>query len=167
LIGKLCALLDRCAVRDAWDVANLAPEVARAPEHARFRGRFLALAATLDHSPATYRRERFAERLTQSAVDAELAPMLARGASVSAKELVSNAWRRVSPLLELTELEQQFVASLEGGDVRLDFLVPDEPSESRRLASHPALLWKARNAAAHRERMDGSRPTMGDEPAGT
>ena len=54
VIGKLCALLDRCAVRDAWDVANLRSEAVATLEGDAFRGRFLALAGTLDHSPSTY-----------------------------------------------------------------------------------------------------------------
>lgn len=166
LIGKLCALLDRGAVRDAWDVGHLAPELAAAPEQAAFRGRFVALAGTLDHSPASYRRERLAERLTQSAIESELVPLLARGVSIPAEELLSRAWSRVAPLLALTDSERQFIARLEAGEVRAELLFPDEPNESRRLSAHPALLWKARNAAMHRERSGASRIPRDDEPSG-
>lgn len=166
LIGKLCALLDRGAARDAWDVANLAPEVSAAFGQALFRKRFVALAGTLDHSPESYRQERLEGRLTQSAIDSELVPMLARGGAILAEDLASRAWNRVAPLLVLSDSERRFIARLEAGELRTELLFADDPDEARRMSAHPALLWKARNALEHRERTGPSRPTKGDEITG-
>lgn len=152
VIGKLCALLDRCAVRDAWDVANLRPEAAAAMQGQAFRGRFLALAGTLDHSPATYTVDRLARRATQREVDEQLAPLLASGAVSDAAELVAKAWARVQPLLVLSEQERAFIDGLRRGELRVGLLFPADPREAARLSRHPALLWKARNARDHHDR---------------
>jgi hypothetical protein len=55
-IGKMLALLDRAAARDAWDTARL-PEVAdgRLSEPS-FRARLIALSAILDHPLESYAR---------------------------------------------------------------------------------------------------------------
>jgi len=152
VIGKLCALLDRCAVRDAWDVANLCPEAAATLDGDAFRGRFLVLAGTLDHSPAAYTLERLAKRVTQREVDEQLAPLLASGAAFRAAELVAAAWPRVEPLLTLSAHERAFVDKLHRGELDLALLFPADPAEAERLSGHPALLWKARNARAHHGR---------------
>jgi predicted nucleotidyltransferase component of viral defense system len=146
VIGKVCAFLDRCAARDVWDVANLADEARAAFDDTHFRSRFVALAATLDHSPAKYGKERLAERLTQTAIDSQLIPMLAGAPSIRADELLTNAWARVAPLLELSEAERQFIEQLESGSLRTELLFPDDSEEAARIARHPALLWKAHHA---------------------
>ncbi len=149
VIGKLCALLDRCAVRDAWDVANLRSEAVATFEQDTFRGRFLALAGTLDHSPSTYTAERLAQRVTQREVDEQLVPLLASGAAVRAADLVAAAWPRVEPLLTLSTEERAFVDRLHRGDLQPALLFPTDPEEAERLSRHPALLWKAKNARDH------------------
>ena len=120
VIGKLCALLDRCAVRDAWDVANLHSEAVATFEEGAFRGRFLALAGTLDHSPSTYTAERLAQRVTQRDVDELLVPLLAGSAAVRAADLVTAAWPRVEPLLTLSQEERAFIDGLHPGRAGLD-----------------------------------------------
>ncbi len=152
VIGKLCALLDRCAVRDAWDVANLRSEAAATIEGDAFRGRFLALAGTLDHSPSTYTAERLAQRVTQREVNEQLVPLLASGAAVRAADLVRGAWLRVEPLLTLSQEERAFIDGLHRGDLRPALLFPADPKEVERLSRHPALLWKAKNAREHHDR---------------
>jgi hypothetical protein len=152
VIGKLCALLDRCAVRDAWDVANLRSEAVATLEGDAFRGRFLALAGTLDHSPSTYTAERLAQRVTQREVDEQLVPLLASGAAVRAADLVAAAWHRVEPLLALSNEERAFVDRLHRGDLQPALLFPTDSEEAKRLSRHPALLWKAKNARDHHDR---------------
>ena len=152
VIGKLCALLDRCAVRDAWDVANLRSEAVAMLERDAFRGRFLALAGTLDHSPSTYTAERLAQRVTQREVDEQLVPLLASGAAVRAADLVAAAWRRVQPLLTLSNEERAFVDRFHRGDSQPALLFLTDPEEVERLSRHPALLWKAKNARDHHDR---------------
>lgn len=88
--GKLLALLDRGAPRDAWDASQL-PNIAGATLQARqFRARFIALSAILPHPLSSYRRTRLEELLTQRAVDAQLAPMLAGGNPARVVDLVES-----------------------------------------------------------------------------
>ncbi len=152
VIGKICALLDRCAARDVWDVAHLRPQLGAALGLPTFRGRFLVLAGTLDHPPDTYTKLRLAERATQREVDEQLAPMLARGAAVDAGELIGAAWSRLAPLLALTQAERAFVDQLHQGELDLSLLFPSDADEGKRLAAHPALRWKAQNARSHHDR---------------
>ena len=88
LAGKFLALLDRSAARDAWDIANLTPDMRRVVATPVFRAHFVAIAGILDHPVSSYCRQRLAEKLDQRAVDEHLLPMLARGARASADELV-------------------------------------------------------------------------------
>lgn len=75
LVGKLLALLDRVAARDAWDVANLPPPCREMLGSPSFRAVFLALSAIL-HRPLTdYGRDRL-ERLTDRRVREQLEGML-------------------------------------------------------------------------------------------
>jgi predicted nucleotidyltransferase component of viral defense system len=152
VIGKLCALLDRCAARDVWDVANLRARTAAALDLPNFRRRFLALAGTLDHPPDTYTERRLAERTTQREVDEQLVPMLAAGAEVRAPDLVAAAWSRLAPLLALTEAERGFVEKLHRGDLDPSLLFPDDVEEAARIRAHPAVRWKAQNARSHHDR---------------
>lgn len=152
VIGKLCALLDRCAVRDVWDVAHLRAQAGAVLGLPTFRGRFLALAGTLDHPPETYTERRLAQRATQREVDEQLVPLLTAGAKVHAAELVGAAWSRLAPLLALTAQERAFVDKLHRGDLELGLLFPHDAQEAERLAAHPALRWKAQNARSHVER---------------
>ena len=152
VIGKLCALLDRCAPRDVWDVANLRARAAAAVVRPSFRRRFLALAGTLDHPPDTYTERRLAERTTQREVDDQLVPMLAVGAEARAPELVGAAWSRLAPLLALTDEERGFVEKLHRGDLDPSLLFPDDAEEAARIHAHPALRWKAQNARSHHDR---------------
>jgi len=152
VIGKLCALLDRCAVRDVWDVAHLRAQAGTALGLPTFRGRFLALAGTLDHPPETYTERRLTKRATQREVDEQLVPLLTAGAKVHAAELVGAAWSRLAPLLALTAPERAFVDKLHRGDLDLSLLFPRDAQEAERLAAHPALRWKAQNARSHLER---------------
>jgi hypothetical protein len=82
-------------------------------------------------------------------VNEQLAPTLAAGTAVSPDTLVDRAWGRVEPLVSLTRSEAAYMEAIQLGSIRLDLLFPGEPEEAERLARHPALLWKARNARAH------------------
>lgn len=149
LIGKLLALLDRAAPRDVWDVARL-PDVARELlETPAFRARFLALAATLDHPPATYTRERTVGRVTDRAVREQLLPMLVTGDSVDTTSMENQAWSIVEPLLQLTPEETQFFDAIDKGELRLELLGDPAALE---LKQHPAIAWKLRNVRTHRRR---------------
>lgn len=163
LAGKLLALLERCAPRDAWDAANLAPELTNTLAARAFRSHFVAIAGILDHPLPSYGRGRLERRLTQRTVEEMLAPMLARGARVSAADLLEHAWSRLQPLLVLEPEEQQFVDDLDRGLLRPELLFPADPTAADRLSRHPALLWKARNARAHRAGTGMQSEVEGDE----
>lgn len=148
LAGKLLALLERCAGRDAWDVANLAPGLAARLEQPAFRSRFVAIAGTLDHPLGTYGRERLEALLTQKEVEERLLPTLAQGRKVEARELVAAAWRRLEALLDLRPEETRYMSELAQGRLVLEELLHDE-GERRLLSNHPALLWKVLNVRRH------------------
>ncbi len=151
IAGKLLALLERCAARDAWDVANLAPELAARFGQPAFRARFIAIAGTLDHPLGTYGRERLEEQLTQREVDERLLPMLAQGRSVEASELVAAAWQRLGALLCLRPEETYYMNELARGHLDLEKLVNGDQEEIDRFTQHPALRWKVLNVRRHRK----------------
>jgi hypothetical protein len=70
-------------------------------------------------------------------------------AQPDANEIREAAWHVLEPLLTLTAAERAYTDRLQAGDLRPELLFPADPETARRLARHPALLWKARNAARH------------------
>jgi len=151
LAGKLLALVERCAARDAWDVANLAPDLVVCLGQPAFRARFVAIAGTLDHSLGSYGRERLETQLTQEEVRDRLLPMLAQGRNVEARELVDAAWQRLGPLLDLRPEETLYMNGLSEGRLALEGLFDGDQEEIDRFAQHPALRWKILNVRRHRK----------------
>ena len=151
LAGKLLALLERCAARDAWDMTNLASDLVECLGQPAFRARFVAIAGTLDHSLETYSRERFEEHLTQQELKERLLPMLAQGRSVEASEFVAAAWQRLEPLLDLSPEETRYMSELAEGRLAPDELFDGDQQEIDRFAHHPALRWKVFNVRQHRK----------------
>lgn len=159
------AYLEQCSAETGFGITGLekvvrlgamAGEIGRhrllSKALALFRGRFLALAGTLDQPLDTYTERRLAERTTQRAVDEQLVPMLGAGAEVRAAELVGAAWSRLAPLITLGDEERGFVERLQRGELDLSLLFPDDPIEAARITAHPALRWKAQNARSHHDR---------------
>jgi predicted nucleotidyltransferase component of viral defense system len=148
IAGKLCALLDRGAPRDLFDATHL-PAVAGAEwGSARMRSLFVALAGALNHPLYTYEPDRWG-RIDDRAVREQLHPTLSHMAQPDANEIREAAWNVLEPLLTLTAAEREYTDRLQAGDLRPELLFPADPETARRLARHPALLWKARNAARH------------------
>ncbi len=145
-IGKLMALLDRGAARDAWDVAQLPHLAGEALTTLAFRARFLVIAATLDHDPATYTRERLEARLDERTIRDQLLPMLVSGEQPEVADLVERAWAVAGPLVQLTREESEFVANIGRGEFRPD-LLPD--GGAAELEQHPAVQWKLLNVRQH------------------
>ena len=145
LVGKLLALLDRGSPRDAWDVTGLSGAAAETLATPRFRQLFIALAATLDRPLSTYLRVRLDGRLADPLVADQLTPMLAIDEPPDARALAEHAWDAVAGFLTPTPHEAEYSAAIEQGDLRLELLFPDQPSEAARLAGHPALQWKLAN----------------------
>ena len=151
--GKLLALLDRCAARDAWDVANLPDAAELILDSPGFRSRFIAISAILEHPLTDYGRDRLQNFLTDKIAAEQLLPMLPASMVVRAIELRERAWARVEPLLSLSANEREYIAAIHRGDLRLDLLFPDDEGEAARLGRHPAILWKIENVRAYCSRM--------------
>jgi len=148
-IGKILALLDRGAPRDAWDVARLPDLPGASLASPRIRAQFLALSATLDHPVTRYTRDRLAMRLGERTIREQLLPMLTVGEAPSALELVERAWAVVEPLLELTEREVEFVEAISHGEFLPELLGHRAAADLR---DHPAIEWKLRNVREHLRR---------------
>ena len=151
VIGKLLAMLDRGAVRDVWDVANLPKKALDVLKDKSFRARFIALSAILDHPLSTYRRERLENLIDDRVIDEKLLPLLAGNPSLKANELIQNAWSVVRPFLELTTPEKEYLQEINKGVLRPEILFPGSPEESKKFAVHPAVLWKVANIRSHLE----------------
>lgn len=145
IVGKVLALLDRAAPRDAWDIARCSASCADELESPRLRSWLIAMSAILIHPLTTYGSARMERLLTPRVVAERLVPMLAAGQQVDAGDLARAAWGVVGPLLELTSDELEYVETIELGEVRTDLLFPDDPETAARAAAHPAVQWKLRN----------------------
>jgi len=151
--GKICAMLDRATPRDMFDVRRL-PEVAGQEwRTAILRGIVMATCGTLPHALHSYGLDRMA-RLSDSEVQQQLHPMLIRGETPSAADLVGEAWSAIEPFLCLTDREREFSDRLQRGELLPELLFPDDEELGERVRRHPGLMWKAQNAA---ERVHGSR----------
>jgi predicted nucleotidyltransferase component of viral defense system len=143
--GKLLAFLDRVAPRDVYDAIQLPGLMAETWSSERFRKIFVALSSILPHPVHSYRRERVG-RLTNQVLDAELLPMLSRTQSISAAELVENAWSAVQSLLELQDDEREFVDLVQRGELKPELLFADDEDLASKVRQHLAILWKIQNA---------------------
>ena len=149
--GKACAMLDRMAPRDLYDMADLHD---RAPEligSQLFRSIFMAYSGALPHPVYTYESNR-RQGVNARDVRNQLYPMLVEGDSPDPVSLFEKAWHIMTPLLELSEMERAFVDRLQIGELHPEWLFPDDLTLADRVRQNPMLLWKAQNAAAHAKR---------------
>jgi predicted nucleotidyltransferase component of viral defense system len=146
--GKLCALLDRALPRDLFDVPQLPAALGSDWPTPRFRRLFHALAGTLDLPLSRYGAERF-QRVTDHRIAAELHPMLRESERPTGADLRREARTLLAPLLASDAAEREFSERLQRGDLCPEILFPDDDETTERLRLHPALRWKAENAAVH------------------
>jgi hypothetical protein len=149
VIGKMLAMLDRGAVRDVWDLANLPGQAEDVKKLPSFRAWFVALAAILDHPLPTYTLSRLESFVTERAVAEQLVPMLAQRVKPRADALVKEGWATVSEFLTLMPNEEAYISSIERGKLRPELLFPNDPEACQSIAEHPAILWKVKNVQAH------------------
>ena len=149
IIGKMLALLERGAVRDVWDVANLAEQASDVLKERFFRARFVALSAILEHPLSTYHRERLESFIDDRIIEEKLRPLIAGNPPLKAKELVHKAWEVVGPFLELTPHENEYLQKIQEGILQPEILFPDALEESAKFADHPAILWKITNVRSY------------------
>ena len=152
--GKMLALLDRGAVRDAWDVAHLPEPAIEMLGSPLFRARFIALSATLGRPLPSYTRGRLRGLITDRDVAEQLIPMLATAEVVGAEDLVGRAWAIVEPFLALEPREEAYLAAILDGELQPELLFPSDAEEAARFAGHPAILWKVTNVRSMRRRRD-------------
>jgi len=146
--GKLCALLARAAPRDLFDTIRLPRRLSSVWGTIRLHRLFVAVSGILDHPLHRYGPERL-DRIDDDAVRTQLHPMLTSSDEPNAESLRGDTLRLLIPMLELSDGEREYTDRLQVGELRPALLFPDDPELADRLARHPALLWKARNAWEH------------------
>lgn len=152
LTGKIIALLGRSAPRDVWDIANLSETATRVIDSPLFRAVFYALAVTLEHPLYTYDKKHLSRVLSGSTIAHQLTPMLLINTEIIIEELIEKAWNTISHLITPTKSESNFISLVEQGQLRPELLFTGNTELERRIASHPALLWKISNVRAHLNR---------------
>ncbi|MGD2016248.1 MAG: hypothetical protein PVG84_21060, partial [Desulfobacterales bacterium] len=112
----------------------------------RFRSWFIALSAILNHPLTTYAKDRINKSITDRIIAEQLAPMLiSLAAPFQPSDLIERSWEIISPFMKLGENEAKYVASIQQGKLYPELLFRDAPAEAKRMASHPAILWKLLN----------------------
>lgn len=145
VVGKLLALMDRTAVRDAFDVTRLPYTAPEALDSPLLRPLFVALSATLALPLTQYDRSRL-DRITDEMVESQLAETLVADLRYTAAQLRESAWGIVGPFVNLRDTEREYVRAVnEEGLLRLELLFAGEQELLERLERHPALLWKLHN----------------------
>jgi len=150
-VGKLLALLDRCAPRDVWDVANFPPESARVLDRREFRAWFIGMSAVLRSPLESHTRERLATLVTERTVVEQLLPMLIAGATVSAAGLIDNAWKVAERFVRLDANERAYLDAFNAGELLPDRLFGGDEARASIIASHPAVLWRLQNTREFRK----------------
>jgi predicted nucleotidyltransferase component of viral defense system len=145
LVGKFLALLDRGAARDIWDVANLSTEMIKMVRSRRFRSKFIALSAILDHPLQTYTKDRLKNFLTDRAISENLAPMLALSEPLQSVDLIDRAWAVMEQLVVLEPNEEEFIAGIGRGELISKLLFKAGSENEKKIHEHPAILWKVVN----------------------
>lgn len=147
--GKLRATLDRAMPRDLFDTIRLPVYAGQTWGMMRLRRIHVALAGTLPHPLYGYGRERF-DRVTDRRIQEQLLPMLHPDEHPTAAELKEKAWSVVAPLVELDEVEREYIDRVHMGELRPELLFPDDSVLAEQLERHPALQWKIANVNRHR-----------------
>jgi len=151
-VGKMLALLDRMAVRDAWDIGQLPSELQETVQTDQYRAWFVGFSATLSHPLGNYCRSRIEEVLTQEAIDRMLAPMLMGRNQPDPQGIFDKMWNVMEPLLNLTDSEKEFIAGIQQGKLRTDLVFPGDSEKALILERHPSLKWKLYNVIEHLNR---------------
>jgi len=150
-IGKFLAAFDRSAVRDIWDIGQIprvAPQIIGSQS---FKSNFIALSAILNHPLSGYSIDRIKERLLPQSIEDRLLPMLNTEDRELVDKSIHKAYEIIEALLLLSDEEQRYVNEVTEGELRLEYLFPNNPKEAARLAKHPALLWKIQNVQQARK----------------
>jgi predicted nucleotidyltransferase component of viral defense system len=146
--GKIRATLDRAMPRDLFDTVRLPEYGAEIWGTQRLRRIHVALATTLLHPLYQYGQDRF-ERVTDRSIEEQLVPMLHSGEQPVAKQLKKQAWSVVEPLVNLDDVEREYIDRVHAGELSPELLFPDDEELANRLTRYPPLLWKIENVRRH------------------
>jgi predicted nucleotidyltransferase component of viral defense system len=150
VLGKLNAFIERAAPRDAWDIIHLSEPSAAMLKTPEFRARFIALSAAFEQPLQTYTYARLRGLLSNQLVAEQLTPVLPKNATIKAEDLAEKSWSQVESLMSLQGHEKEYIAAIQRGELRLDFLFHNNEREIALLGQHPAILWKLENVRRHR-----------------
>lgn len=151
--GKLIALLDRTAPRDAWDVARLSTMSGEEWPTSRSRMIFIAMAGVLPHPLHSY-AARGLSQISDADVRRQLHPVLVAGDRPTGEEIRAAALSVAEPLLDLAPQERKYCDRLQVGELHTELLFPHDPELASRVAASPPLRWKAENAPQHHSRRE-------------
>lgn len=157
-VGKMLALLDRMAVRDAWDVGQLPSELQETVQTDRYRAWFIGFSVTLNHPLGNYCRSRIEEVLTPKEIEQMLAPLLVGRNQPDPQGLFDRMWIVMEPLLVLKESEKEYIAGVQQGKLRPDLVFPGDPEKALFLERHPSIKWKLQNVIEHLNRLKDEGP---------
>ena len=150
VLGKLNALIERAAPRDAWDVIHFPESSAAMLRTPEFRARFIALSAVFEQPLQTYTYARLRGLLNDQFVAEQLTPVLPENITIEAKDLAEKSWSQIEHLMSLTSHEKEYIDAIHRGELKLDVLFHNNEKEITLLSRHPAILWKLENVRKHR-----------------
>ncbi|HEY0866219.1 MAG TPA: nucleotidyl transferase AbiEii/AbiGii toxin family protein [Fimbriimonas sp.] len=150
IAGKLRALIDRVAARDVFDAGFLPALLEGDWPSPLAKALFVLYTGTLPLPLASYTADRL-NRLTEADYKNKLLPVLSLADVPDRTTLIERAKQVLSPMLELTEGQREYVDRLQRGEYRPDLVLPFDTQRAAALLVHPALLWKAQNAKAHHQ----------------
>jgi hypothetical protein len=126
-------------------VANLSTEMMKMARSSRFRRRFIALSAILEHPLQTYTKDRLKNILTDQAISENLLPMLAFSEPLRSVDLIDRAWAVMEQFVVLEPNEEEFIAGIGRGEVLSKLLFKAGSENEKKINEHPAILWKVVN----------------------
>jgi hypothetical protein len=144
-VGKVLAFLDRTAPRDAWDVSRMPVIAGDLIGSADFRRWFIAMSFILDHSLTSYRAEVLEARCSARGFEVQLHPMLVGGHRPQSGDLLAMAWDVISPLMQMTAAESEFLRRSEGAVLEAGMIFGQDAEAIVRFERHPQVEWKLRN----------------------
>ena len=155
MAGKLKALIERSHPRDLYDTYHFLES--QVPHDSLMLRKITTLfASTLDHDLRNYGVDRLDEAFTDKSLRDLLYPMLRSDDRPAAAEMLSLVRPLIQEIVGSTD-SAPFLDAIGRGAYRPDLPFQDRTGISTRIASHPALVWKAQNIAAFLER-GGTKP---------
>jgi len=143
--GKICALIDRAAPRDFFDVYTLG-EVGLGNAIGGDNRKYFLVGLSMLREPFWKRLKRKPLLVTQAAVEAELDIVISH--QVDGNKLTSIVQSLLASHLTLSENERSFIEKINVGELKTELISSDKAFQGK-LHSHPGLQWKLKNAQEH------------------